>query len=60
MRNFEAVIVTKEEALEEKSKDVPKVGVKRAPTLKNIIPGGKYYIESGRNVNISVIDIPVG
>ena len=55
LRNVKDLVGTKEAALEV----VPKVEVKRAPILKNIIAEGKYSIESGRNVTISVIDIHV-
>ena len=48
MRKFEAVIRTEELVLENKSNYVPTVWVKRYPTLRDTIPGGKYFIESGR------------
>ena len=45
--------------LEVNTKDFPTAGVKRAPTLHNFIPEGNYLIESGSNVNISVIESSV-
>ena len=59
VRNIKAVIKTEEKNLEEKAKDVLIFGVNRAHTLQYIIPEGKYSIESGINVNFSLIDSPV-
>ena len=55
-RTVEAVIETEETTLEEKSKYVLTVGVKRHPTLRNLIPEVNYSVESGRNFNLSVIE----
>ena len=60
VRNFEAVIETEETMSVEKTKDVlMSVGFKRPPTIQDIIPNGNSLIESGRSVNICIIDIPV-
>ena len=58
VRNVEAMITTKQTAMEDKSKDFTTVGIKRAPKLVNLIQDDEDSIESWRNINISIINIP--
>ena len=58
VRNVEAVIKTKQTAMEDKSKGFTTVGIKRAPNLVDLLQDDEDLIESCRNVNIPIIKVP--